>query len=85
MQWLDVSGVKLPTSDKSAYRFKVTKEDEAELEEFIKCKGRGRARRDALLRAPGRIGVGIGSGKSLEGTLEEGEGEGGDGMIEIRK
>ena len=78
MQWVDVQGIALPHSERSAYRFKVTKEDEAELEEFIRCKGKGRARRSALVRAPGRIGVQIGS------TRPQNNKEADDGNIEFR-
>ena len=78
MQWTDVQGIVLPQSDHSAYRFKVTKEDEIELENFIKLKGAGRARRDALLRAPGRIGVQIGSTRPVHNKEAE------DGNIEFR-
>jgi Leucine-rich repeat (LRR) protein len=51
MHWTDVSGVVLPASERSSYRFKITPEDEAELEGLIKSKGKGRQKREARLRS----------------------------------
>jgi hypothetical protein len=57
MSWLDVVGTVLPVTERSAYRFKITPEDEAELEGLLKSKGKGRLRREMRLKAvaPGRI------------------------------